>query len=229
MVYNNLQINKESKQIELDLSDNIIRQKEPLVKIVKVDNKEEDNSVGAIIYDLFRFRKSNKLTNGWKSLILFARIYNMMVSNKFFYELRTKKQMGYIVKVNMKIMDNNYYSNVFIEFIVQSPKYSVKNIFDETENFIKNENDYILNKMTEEQYLKSINAEEAKIKKSFLNIGDLGSYYMASILDESFNFKVKEELLEKIKVFNFDKFKKYLKMLIINNQSIYKIGLQKTK
>ena len=76
MVYNNLQINKESKQIELDLSDNIIRQKEPLVKIVKVDNKEEDNSVGAIIYDLFRFRKSNKLTNGWKSLILFARIYN---------------------------------------------------------------------------------------------------------------------------------------------------------
>jgi secreted Zn-dependent insulinase-like peptidase len=153
----------------------------------------------------------------------------MMVLNKFFYELRTKKQMGYIVKVNMKIMDNNYYSNVFIEFIVQSPKYSVKNIFDETENFIKNENDYILNKMTEEQYLKSINAEEAKIKKSFLNIGDLGSYYMASILDESFNFKVKEELLEKIKVFNFDKFKKYLKMLIINNQSIYKIGLQKTK
>jgi len=228
-VYDNLQKNKEDKQIELDLSDNIIRHKDTLVKVVKVDNDEEDNSLGAIIYDLFRFRKNNKLTNGWKSLILFARIYNMMVANKFFYELRTKKQMGYIVKVNMKIMDNNYYSNVFIEFLVQSPKYSVKKIFDETENFIKNENEYILNKMTEEEYLKSINAEEAKLNKSFLNIGDLGSYYMGSILDESFNFNIKEELLEKIKEFNFDKFKKYLKMLIINNQSIYKIGLQKTK
>jgi insulysin len=231
-VYNNLQQfeqTQDNKQIDLDLTDNIIRLKEPMVKIVKVDNDDEDNSLGAVIYDLFRFRKCNKYTNGWKSLILFARIYNMMVSNKFFYELRTKKQMGYIVKVNMKILDNNYYSNIFIEFLIQSPKFSVKDIFKETEDFIKQENDYILNKMTEKEYIKSINAEESKLKKSFLNIGDLGSYYMGSILDESFNFIVKEELLEKIKLFDFNKFKKYLKMLIINNNSIYKIGLQKTK
>jgi insulysin len=229
-IYNNLQnVNQPNKQIDLILDDNISRLKEALVKVVKIDNDEEDNSIGAIIYDLFRFRKSNKYTNGWKSLILFARIYNMMVANKFFYELRTKKQMGYIVKVNMKIMDNNYHSNVFIEFLVQSPKYSVKKIFDEIEEFIKNENDHILNKMDESEFLKCINAEEAKLKKSFLNIGDLGSYYMSSILDESFNFDVKEELLEKIKEFNFDKFKKYLKMIVINNNAKYKLGLQKTK
>jgi secreted Zn-dependent insulinase-like peptidase len=209
----------------LVISDNINRIDNPKTKIVKSPNKKEENNVGSVFYDLFRFRKN--YTKGWKSMVLFSRIYTTVVSNKYFYELRTKKQMGYIVRAKILLLDSNYHSSIFLQFVIQSPKYSVKKIIDETTEFIINENNFILEKMTEEEYEKIRNAERTKLKKSFINLSDVGSYFMNSILDESFKFNVKECLLKKLDTFNFEKFKKYVRDSIIDNKSIYYIGLNK--
>jgi insulysin len=212
-------------QGKLILSDNINRIDKPKTKIVKSLNKKEENTVGSVIYDLFRFRKH--YTKGWKSMVLFSRIYTTVVSNKYFYELRTKKQMGYIVRAKILLSDSNYHSSIFLQFLIQSPKYSVKKIIDETTQFIIDENKFILEKMTEEEYEKIRDAERSKLKKSFINLSDVGSYFMNSILDESFKFDVKESLLKKLDTFNFEKFKKYVRESIIDNKSIYYIGLNK--
>jgi secreted Zn-dependent insulinase-like peptidase len=160
-------------------------------------------------------------------MVLFSRIYTTVVANKYFYELRTKKQMGYIVRAKILLLDSNYHSSIFLQFLIQSPKYSVKKILDETTQFITNENKFILDKMTEEEYEKIRDAERSKLKKNFINLSDVGSYFMNSILDESFKFDVKESLLKKLDTFNFEKFKKYVRESIIDNKSIYYIGLNK--
>ncbi len=212
-------------QGELILSDNINRIENPKTKIIKSPNKKEENNVGSVIYDLFRFRKH--YTKNWKYMVLFSRIYTTVVANKYFYELRTKKQMGYIVRAKIILLDSNYHNSIFLKFLIQSPKYSVKKIIDETTQFITNENKFILEKMTEEEYEKIRDAERAKLKKSFINLSDVGSYFMNSILDESFKFNVKECLLKKLDTFNFEKFKKWVRESIIDNKSIYYIGLNK--
>jgi secreted Zn-dependent insulinase-like peptidase len=136
-------------------------------------------------------------------------IQSQTISNKFFYELRTKKQMGYIVKVHTLLIDSNSNSNVFLQFVIQSPKYSCEEILDEINKFIENEIIYIMEKMPLDEYLTALNAEKVKLKEKFNNLNDLGSYFMNAIIDESFNFKFKDELLRKTEEFTFDKFKKY--------------------
>ncbi len=212
-------------QNELILTDNINRIGNLKTKVIKTPNKKEENTVGSVIYDLFRFRKH--YTKKWKSMVLFSRMYTTLVANKYFYELRTKKQMGYIVRAKILLLDSNYHSSIFLQFLIQSPKYSVKKIIDETTNFIKNENDFILNKMTEKEYEAIRDAERNKLKKNFISLSDIGSYFMNSILDESFNFNVKYCLLKKIDTLDFDKFKKYIHEYIVSNKSIYHIGLNK--
>jgi secreted Zn-dependent insulinase-like peptidase len=222
-LYNNLGL---QKQIDIILDDNMNRIDNTQTIIIKSPNRKQENSIGVIVFDLFKFRKN--YTHKWKSMVLFARIYNTIIANKFFYELRTKKQMGYIVKAKIAPYNCNYYTNLYLEFIIQSPKYSVKKIIDEINDFLKVQNEYILDKMKISDYEIVREAEEGKLKRKFINLSDLGSYFMNSIMDESFKFDVKETLLKKIEKFNFDKFKSYLKLYIIDNKSIYNLGIQKS-
>jgi insulysin len=222
-LYKNLGL---QKQIDIILDDNMNRIEKIKTTIIKSPNRKQENSIGVIVFDLFKFRKN--YTHKWKSMVLFARIYNTIIANKFFYELRTKKQMGYIVKAKIAPYNCNYYTNLYLEFIIQSPKYSVKKIIDEINDFLKVQNEYILDKMKDTDYEIVREAEEGKLKRQFINLSDLGSYFMNSIMDESFKFDVKETLLKKIGKFNFDKFKKYLKLYIIDNKSIYNLGIQKS-
>jgi insulysin len=221
--YKNLNII--TPQIDLYLEDNLNRIHKLKKYIIQNKNLEEKNSIASIIYDFDRFRKT--YTKDWKSRVLFYRILNSILSNKFFYELRTKKQMGYIVKVRTNLINNNYYSNVFLQFVIQSPKYSCEEILDEIDKFISNEIIYIIEKMSPEEYNLALNAEKIKLNEKFNNLSDLGSYFMNSIIDESFNFKFIDELLKKCDNFTFDKFKNYFKKYIIENRRIYHIGVQK--
>jgi secreted Zn-dependent insulinase-like peptidase len=191
LFFSHLNITKHS---EILLDDNMNRIRKLTEKIIRTPNPDETNSVGSVIYDFDRFRKD--YTEHWKSQILFYRIYSTLVSNKFFYELRTKRQMGYIVKVKILLFDVNCHTNVFLEFIVQSPKYSVKDILKEINGFIENENKYILEKMSLKEYEEARNAEKTKLKQKFNNLSDLGSYFMSSIIDESFEFKYKDKSIK---------------------------------
>lgn len=221
--YKNLNIN--TPQLELQLDDNLNRIHKIKKYITQSKNIEEKNSIAYVIYDFDRFRKS--YTKDWKSRVLFYRILNTLLSNKFFYELRTKKQIGYIVKVRTLLIESSSNSNVFLQFIIQSPKYSCEEILDEINNFIQNEIIYIMEKMPSEEYNTALNAEKVKLKETFNNLNELGSYFMNAIIDESFNFKFKDELLRKTNEFTFDKFKKYFNKYLIENPRVYNIGIEK--
>lgn len=221
--YKNLNIN--TPQLELELDDNLNRIHKMKKNIVQSKNVEEKNSIATVIYDFDRFRKN--YTKDWKSRVLFYRILYTLLSNKFFYELRTKKQMGYIVKVRTLLIDSNNSSNVFLQFIIQSPKYSCDEILDEINKFIENEIIYIMENMSLEEYNTALNSEKVKLKEKFNNLNELGSYFMNAIIDESFNFYFKDELLRKTEEFTFNKFKKYFNKYVIKNRRVFNIGIEK--
>lgn len=192
-------------------------------KIIKSSNKDETNSVMTLNYNLFNIKKISG--NNWKSKILFARLCNAVLNYKYFHSLRTEKQLGYIVKCKIVNIINNYNIITILQFLVQSPNTKSEKLFELTEEFINNESEYIMNKMTDNEFKSYINGERAKLEKKFITLSSLGSYFTSALLDESYIFDINDNLLNKLDTFNLHKFKKYYKKYIINNNNVFMLGI----
>ena len=81
--------------------------------------------------------------------------------------------------------------------------------------------------MTETDFKKYIDGEEAKLLKKFITLSSLNNYYTSALLDESLVFNLNNILLEKLKTFSLNKFRKYYQKYIINNHNIFILGLNK--
>jgi len=219
IMYNSLSLNK---QIEIDLSESVNKIND-YKKIVKFDNPDENNSVMTYNYKLFRIKKD--LTSKWKSLLLFSRICNSILSYKYFYKLRTEEQLGYIVKTKILTIIDNYNYTCILQFLIQSPKVKCDELVNKTEKFIEEETDFILNKMSIEEYNHYVDGERSKLRKKFNNLSSLGAYFTNSLIDESNIFNINELLLEKLDKFSIDKFRKYFNKLIVNNNKKFILGI----
>jgi len=210
-------------QIDSTFEDNIKRIEKP--KLIVLRSEEGDNNLMTFTYDLFRLRKS--YTGHWKSKLLFLRLCNKMLSNKYFNKLRTEQQLGYIVKTRALMIDNNNYQSGMLQFLIQSPTKSADYLEKQTKKFITEESFRIMNSMTEEEFNKYIEGEKMILKQEFNNLSEFSLYYMGGIIDESFYFDLRHALLKKISKFSLKKFKNLFDMYIIQNESIYIMHINK--
>ena len=90
----------------------------------------------------FKERIKNKILNsgatGKTEIVsrIANRILNPRRSGWYFYKLRTIEQLGYVAKIRTLILDNNYYSNGVIQFLIQSPSKKSKYLINRTKEFI---------------------------------------------------------------------------------------------
>ena len=210
-------------QREFSSDDNIKRIEKPMKIILKTE--DEENNLMSVTYDLFRMRKS--YTENWKSKLLFLRLCNKILSNKYFNTLRTKQQLGYIVKTRALMIDNNNYQSGMLQFLIQSPTKSAAYLEEQTMKFISEESEYIMKTMNEDEFNKYIEGEKMILKQEFNNLSEFSLYYMGGIIDESFYFDLRKALLRKISKFNLEKFKSYFDEYIIQNDRIYTMHLNK--
>ena len=210
-------------QREFSSDDNIKRIEKPMKIILKTE--DDENNLMSVTYDLFRMRKS--YTENWKSKLLFLRLCNKILSNKYFNTLRTKQQLGYIVKTRALMIDNNNYQSGMLQFLIQSPTKSAAYLEEQTMKFISEESEYIMKTMTEDEFMKYIEGEKMILKQEFNNLSEFSLYYMGGIIDESFYFDLRKALLKKICKFSLEKFKSYFDEYIIQNDRIYTMHLNK--
>ena len=163
---------------------------------IKHPNKKEKSY--CVIYS-FYIGKYNPRNN-----IIFNLITDIL-SPKFFDELRTKEQLGYIVNLSMQRKENDYY---IIE-TVQSSK-NIQFIKDKMNKF----NDNILNIINnsdidkyKETLKKQIEAPEESMNELFYN-------YLCEIIRNRFLFNIDELLLKQLETINKDD--------IINPLTIFK-------
>lgn len=192
--------------------DNIKEYKEDEMFIYK---NNDINVLVGLLFPLPQF--SIKETKDWYNYILFSRILEVILGNDFYNELRTEKEIGYVVKIKSGIYDNDLSQKIYIKFIVQSSKYKYKYVLNEIEEFIKRYTNKIFNELSEIDYNEYIVSEKNKIKRDFDTLEDITGYYFNSIVDESYKFNSREVLLDKIDQFTLKTFRSLFEKFIVKN------------
>jgi len=193
---------------------NLLEYKENQMFIYKKSNKDINILVG-LLFPLPEFSLLN--TDDWYNYIIFSRLFEVILGNDFYYELRTEKEIGYVVKIKSSIYDNNFKQKIYLKFIVQSSKYKYEIVLQEILNFIKRQEKRILNELSEIDYKEFIQSEKNKLKRDFDTISDLTNYYFNSIIDKSYKFNSREILINKIDSFTLDVFRSFFEKYIIKN------------
>jgi secreted Zn-dependent insulinase-like peptidase len=180
--------------------------------------RKNDKNINVLVGLLFPLPEiSIKDTKNWYEYILFCRLFEMILGNDFYYELRTEKEIGYVVKIKTSIYDNNLTQKIIIKFVVQSSKYAYDNVLREILEFIKRQESRIFNELSEIDYKEFIESEKNKLKRNFDTLSELSGYYFNSIVDESYQFDSKDILLKQIDSFTIDIFRTYFEKYIIKN------------
>ena len=135
-------------------------------------------------------------------------------SNKFFDLLRTKYQFGYLVSMNYKLINNDYY----IYQKVQSTQ-SIKNIINKINEFNKSLLTQ-LNNININTFLVTLK-NEINIKDN--NLNEIYSRYLYEISSRNFIFNRKELLLDNINNINIILLQKFIKKYINKSNKVTRI------
>jgi secreted Zn-dependent insulinase-like peptidase len=133
----------------------------------------------------------------------------LILEQPFFEELRTKKQLGYLVNFNLI----NYGDNYYIVQKVQSDK-NCKILLNEINNFNKN----IFN------IINKINLDEWKISATnYLNekensLSDIFNKFFSEIINRKYLFNRKQILIQNLINISIDTLKKFITTYLLENK-----------
>jgi insulysin len=165
--------------------------------IVNHPNKlETANSV------TYMYHISNKFEPVLNILMM---LYCLIFNELFFNELRTKKQLGYLVKLGSLYKLNNYY----IIQKIQSDK-SVDIIDNEINNFNKNIIPSYINKISFSDY---INTLRTNLEQQYDSLSLLYNKYNSEIVNETFIFNKNEILLKTLKKIKLQHLIKFIELI----------------
>jgi insulysin len=171
-------------------------------------NKEEKSNCVTITYELGNFEP-----NKW----IHTFITYLILEQPFFEELRTKKQLGYLVKFTLL----NYGDNYYIVQKVQSDK-NCEILLNEINNFNIN----ILN------IINKINLDEWKISaKNYLNekensLSDIFNKFFSEIISRKYLFNRKQILIQNLANISIDTLKNFITTYLLenNNKCIFQLN-----
>ena len=163
-------------------------------------NKEEKNNCVTITYELGNF-EPNKWVHTFMTYLI--------LEQPFFEELRTKKQLGYLVKFSIL----NYGDNYYIIQKVQSDK-NCKLLLNEINNF----------NITIIDIINKINLDEWKISATnYLNekensLSDIFNKFFKEIITREYLFNRKKILIQNLANISIDSLKQFIKTYLLENK-----------
>lgn len=182
----------------------------PLVDIPKgykqknIESKHTDHGVVSIL-----FSDSSELVNQAKTLLL-----STIVSEPFFDELRTEKQLGYFVQSSHYIISDI----VGMFFVVQSPHTNVKDIKQAIDAFIDNTKMYLLAELSNEEFLQYKNTLLELLLKKPTNREEVITSIAKEIKNRRYSFAQRNLLAERVEQITKEELFDFYKSLVGDSQ-----------
>ena len=131
-------------------------------------------------------------------------VLSQAISNDYYGQLRTEKQLGYIVFATPFPM----LEIPGIAFIIQSPSTPASKLFDETINFMEAEKSRIdeLSDTDFERYKKAV---ISRLEEKETNIGQRSNRYWSEIDKQNYSFDSKQKLIDAVTALELDTFKEF--------------------
>ena len=193
----------------------------------ELKNKSEVNSCYKLSIKLGYMRPD--INNEYTKILSYIDVLNLIISEQFFDQLRTKEQLGYIVQ-GYKSSYGNTQEQPFVtyDFCVQSPHKDGNYLKERTMRFIKEFREYLLQK-SEDSINKVIQAQILSLEAPFQNLETYASYNFIVISQycSNFNFRNdKKTIMKTINKENLVKF--YDDYFSLSNNSYWSIMLNQT-
>jgi len=150
-------------------------------------NESDNNSAILMLYQLDYINKTNKK---WYNTVILMNIIVNMISSDFFNELRSVKQLGYLVRCTHIKLGSIQNPLTYISFFVQSPTYNVNKLEDEINIFIKNVKIQNIEKYKTSFY--------NKLNEPFNNLTSYNYYILNEIINDCYCFDYKKKLQKHI-------------------------------
>ena len=131
-------------------------------------------------------------------------VLSQAISNDYYGQLRTEKQLGYIVFASPFPM----LEIPGIAFIIQSPSTPASTLFDETIRFLEDEKPRIdaLSDTDFERYKKAV---ISRLEEKETNIGQRSNRYWSEIDKQNYSFDSKQKLIDAVSALELKTFKEF--------------------
>jgi len=176
-------------------------------------NKNEKNS--AIVYS-FKIGKIIKgITRNWGKKLILSKLLYKILSERFYDQLRTKEQLGYIVTSFLNKFNNNYNPFYIHNFVIQSPNNNANYIKLRCDDFLNNVS---IEHITKDEFKKIKKSELNEINEPFQNIDVMTEYYFDIITSNKIDFDLKEKLYYETKKLKLNDIIKFFNIKYINGK-----------
>lgn len=215
-------INCEYFDINLDKL-KIFKEKHNDKCFVKNENEHEKNCAVSISFPICYYRPG--FTKDWEKISSLCTLTSNIVEKEFFDDLRTKQQLGYIVKHHVNKLGYNTYPQVLMSFLVQSDLKDCSYLQEKINNFINNFAPEF-DKITESEFNEIKLSIIESLDSPFINLIESSNFYYAKITTSENVFNERQILISAISNTTLDEVKQFYKDNIVNKSGIC-VGIEK--
>jgi insulysin len=193
---------------------------ESQIYIIKSRNSENDNNLIYLFYEIGNIIK--KTSDDWQTNLLCTYFIRTFVKEKFFTELRTKEQSGYIVTSFLKtfLSENGYLYG--LSFMVQSPHIDPITLRVRIKNFVVSMYHLLLELNTPvnlpkfEQFKNNI---KLILEQKFVSQYEEHNFIFNEILSNEFAFDYKKILIDNIDSLDINTLIKFYELYFISKDT----------
>lgn len=193
--------------------------------IDQVYNEDETNSASLVYYQSGYIKPG--VTEDYQKHLGMIMLVDSIISSKFFDQIRTTEQLGYITYSSSKYIGNPECPMLGYCFLNQSDVRNPDYVFDRIEKFIKEcDKDYI-QKMSDEDFNKYKDSVILELEEKHMNLGEEFGENLSAIQWGHYIFDYKDKIKEYLKKMKKKDFCQYFHYLIVNKKTrkMFKIGL----
>lgn len=189
---------------------------ESQIYIIKSQNLQDNNYLINIFFEVEHIIK--KITENWEIKLLCTMFISVFVQEKFFTQLRTKEQSGYIVKSFIKqFMDDHGYL-YGISFLVVSPHVNPVSLKKRIKKFIHKMHNSLL-KLKNENFELYKNNIKLSLEEKLVSQYEEHDFIFGEILSNEYAFDYKKILINNINLLNLEMLVKFYETHFINKNT----------
>jgi secreted Zn-dependent insulinase-like peptidase len=173
------------------------------IYIKKSKNKNEPDSAINLFFeidslDFSDHKKYPDKDNGWDKKYALTQLVFTILVEKFFHQLRTIQQSGYIVKSFIQTLGYPDRPTVGISFAIQSSKKALSDLQVNIKQFIVDNWSYVKD-MKQSNFNKYKKVVLDDLKEEFKNINEEYSFYFSEIMMHRYMFDYNQHMINVVK------------------------------
>lgn len=183
-------------------------------------NPLEKDSIINLMYEIGSIQRG--ITNEWDTKLASLMLVHKILNEKFFDQLRTVEQTGYIVKCLVTMVGNWGYPTYGLLYMIQSSKKNPYELRKRIRTFVNDSYTYIKN-MSYDKYMQYVDSLIGELKKTNNNMADVFSQYCDEIYCNKVVFNIKQHYATVLKSITHDQLCDYYEKYFIGSNKKIRI------